>query len=531
MLSFSWINSSLSFLSSRWFYDPSSSSSLSIQNSNSTQIALQNCITRIKLAIQQVKLELLNEQVSKLNCPIAVDFPKNPVVTNCGHIFDRANIQQWKDLGKPCALCRRRLTQFTPVPSLKGFIEDLLPDPVVTCSNFTSLNKPLATQCFKMAKNRIDENDYEGGLGFLTQALRYTNLSDDYAIIPEIYNQLGSPEKALLSRLFLSLYQLQEGKIQEAIETLKLCDSKDVNLNPIVVVLTLESCQSSEAVELAMFAALNQTKENDRIFIYKEIIACAPKTFEAYKQLIPLTKDREEQKTLLLQAADLAHNAQQFDLEADFRHKAEASSFVASVISKEEWANAQAICLPPYPQELKDFLDAECTIWPGKKRSETHIVVPLFPEVTFNENEPPIPLTLESLDQLDKSSGGPGYRFFMNQIPKDIPAEKKFHYAVMTCDVIPETRYKPYDEQLDQLPTGYKVPGAFDVARALLWENRRSGKRCLNENPWTFTRCKEVVLGNRLNVGGFESSGLRVDYDFYYDFVHECIGIAGWRDF
>ena len=494
---------------------------------NPKQTAFEQCIARVQLVAQQVKLGILNGRVSKLNCPITADFPKDPVLTNCGHLFDRVAIQQWKDQGKPCALCRTPLTQIIPIHAFREFVEERLPkDPVLTCSNFKGSNQQRAARYLELAKSCIDEKEYEEALEFYSKALQYTNAAADYASIPEIYDRLREPEKATLSRLHLSLYQLQEGKIQEAVKTLEGCRPNILNISPLVVGLKLQSCQSRENIEWAMEEASDQNDPDDSIFIYKQILEAAPDRLDAYQKLIPLTKDPKEKRELLLKAADLAHIAKQFDLEMIFRKEAEIP-LISNVISKKEWAASQTINLPPYPQKLKDFLAEDCTIWPGKKRSETHIVVPLFPQVAINDA--PIPSTLDSLDQLDKSSGGPGYRYLWDQIPKNIPAEKEFHYAVMTNDVIPGSRNKSYDAQLQLIPAGYEMPGVFDAARAILWENRRSGKRCFNDNPWTYTRCKEIIHGYHVVVGGFAPSGLDVNDN--YDDNYDDTGVAGWRKF
>lgn len=488
--------------------------------------AFEQCIARVNSVVQQVQLGVRSGRLSKLNCPITADFPKDPVLTNCGHIFDRIAIQQWKDQNKPCALCRTPLTQITPIHAFREFIEERLPkDPVLTCSNFKGSNQQRAARYLELAKSCIDEKEYAEALEFYSKALQHTNASADYAAIPELYDKLGEPEKATLSRLYLSLYQLQEEKIQEAIKTLECCGSDILNVSPLVVGLKLQFCPSRENVEWAMKEASDQTNPDDTIFIYKQILGLNSDRLDVYQQLIPLTKDPKEKRELLLKAAEIAHAAQQLDLELIFRKEAEIP-VISNVISKKEWAASQTINLPPYPQELKDFLAGDCIIWPGKKRSETHIVVPLFSQVVINDA--PIPLTLDSLDLLDKSSGGPGYKHLWDQIPKNIPAEKEFHYAVMTNDVIPGSRNKPYGAQRQLIPAGYEVPGIFDAARAVLWENRRSGKRCFNDNSWTYTRCKEIIQGYPLVVGGFAPSGLIVDRS---ECRSENVGVAGWRKF
>ncbi|MBF8262707.1 MAG: hypothetical protein HW387_372 [Parachlamydiales bacterium] len=196
-------------------------------------------------------------------------------------------------------------------------------------------------------------------------------------------------------------------------------------------------------------------------------------------------------------------------------------------ISKNEWAAAATMNLPPYPQALIDFLKETCPFSPGNINSDMVIVVPLFPQVDIDGTI--VPLTLKSLDQLDKSSGGTGCRLNSFGTANYIPAEEEFRYAVMTRDVIPGSRNMSYKQQLGLLPPGYEAPRVFDAVRAILWENRRSGNRCFNDNPWTYTRCKEIICGYNLVVGGFAPSGLYVDDSRYYD--DECFGVAGWRKF
>ena len=333
-------------------------------------------------------------------------------------------------------------------------------------------------------------------------------------------HRLGDLEKAALSPLHLSLCQLKEKKIQEAIKTLEVCRPDISSASSLIAGLQLQLCSSPENIERVMKVASEQHNLDDSIFIYSQIIGLAPDRLDAYQQLIPLTKNLKEKGELLVKAAEVAHAASQFDLETIFRKEAEIL-----VISKNGWAAAKTINLPPYPQELEDFLAGDCTIWPGKKRSATHIVVPLFPQLAIDNI--PIPSTLESLDLLDKSAGGPGYRFLCDGIPKNILAEEEFHYAVMTNDVIPGSRNQSYNAQFQLLPAGYEVPGVFDAARAILWENRRSGKWCFKDNPLTYTRCKEVIQDNHLVVGGSAPSGLSINEGDDCEYV----GIAGWRKF
>jgi len=524
----------------------SSSSSLppSIQAADPVRIALDDCITRIEQVIQKVKLGIPSENVDlkKFTCPINWNVPEDPVVTNCGHLYERVAIERVKGEDKPCPLCNTQITILCPNYALKERIQNWQKeDPIPTFSNFEGADKESAVIHLNAAKKFEEKLKYKEAIKCYSEALRYIKSLKVYAAILPLYEKLGEKEKATLGRLYLSLYQIQAGNIPEAIETLKQCKSDTLKLDPLVLGLTLQSRQSHEKIEEDLKLASTQTNTEDKIFIYKQIIAYAPVVLkrkrseetseyaphqlEAYKQLIPLITGTTEKRSLLLQAADLAHKAEQLDLEKSYRSEAE-HPLVSTIISKADWANAKTINLPPYPQALVDFLDGDCTIWSGKKRSQTHIVVPLFPMVDIDGT--PKPSTLDYLDKLDKSSGGPGYRFIWDKIPKDIPAEKEFHWAVLTNDVLPESRSASYENQLKLLPPGYEMPGVFDAARAILWENRHSGKRCFSDNPCTFTRCK-AINDHSLFAGGFDPAvGLAVSID-YYD--NERLGIAGWRKF
>ena len=510
----------------------SSSSSLyspppSVQTAAPALTAWKNCIARINQAIQKVRLGIPSENVNlkKSVCTINQDVPGDPVITNCGHLFDRIAIETWRKTNNKCPTCKTQITILSPNYALKELIEDWQQeDPIPTRSNFKVFNKELAKIHNTSAKKCIDAKEYEEAIKCYREALRYTKSTKVYSAIPQLYEKLGKKDKATLSRLYLSLYQVQEGKTSEAAETLKQCGSDTLKLDPLVVGLTLQSSQSLEKIDEALILASKQTDTEDKVFIYKQIIAYAPDKLEAYKQLIPLITDPIEKRSLRLKAADLANKAGLLELEKSYRSEAEIP-LVSTVITKAGWANAKTINLPPYPQALKDFLNEDDPIF-GGKRKDNHIVVPLFPMVDIDGI--PVPSTLDSLDKLDKSSGGPGCKYIWDKIPKDTPAEKEFHWAVLTNDVLPGSRNKSYEKQLKLLPHGYEMPGVFDAARAILWENRHSGKKCFSYNPWTYIRCKGSVDGLPLAAGGFAPAGLFVGNGYGDD---DGMGVAGWRKF
>lgn len=476
-------SSSCSSLSSS---NSSAYSSLSIGNSvssvNSKQKALEACLGQVDSLIQSVfskiNMKTLEEWLNQNTHTISMQSPLKPVETNCRRIFDKAMTQEFAKNRRP---------------------QDL----VLTCSNFYSSNPQRAAQCFELAGKCIDEGDNEGAVGFFTQALRYSKSSVDYAAVPQFYVQSGALDQALLSRLHLSLYQMQDGRIKFAIETLKLCRSESLDTNTLIstliIVLTLRSSQTPDNVRGAMALALRQKSDVDRIFIYNQIIAYVPTQVEAYTLLSSLVENPEEKRELLIKAANMA-----------------PETAVSSVN------------LPPYPQELKDFLAGECTVWPGNKRSRTHIVVPLFPEVAIKRAM--VPATLDSVDKSDRSTGGKGIINIWKHIPKHNEDRRGFCYGVMTYDVIPGSENKPYAEQETLLPPGYEAPEALHAVRALLWANRQSIEHHFKGvSKHIYTRCKDIVKGRQLAVGSLDHEGLRLTTDFHTS--NKLYGIAGWRTF
>ncbi len=204
------------------------SSTLSLSDSGKydpEKINPQTFIERIRKVLETLKQGISNGNVNlkKITCPILADTPRNPVVTNCGHIYEEAKLAQWRTEKEitPCTICREPITTAFPVHDLRALIEDWQKEePILTLSQFKANNPKRAANYLKIAKSCSDE---EEALGLYAMAFWFTNRSEDYAAVPEFYQQLNQPAKAALSYLHLALYQLQEDKVEEAIQTLEYC--------------------------------------------------------------------------------------------------------------------------------------------------------------------------------------------------------------------------------------------------------------------------------------------------------------------
>jgi hypothetical protein len=181
---------------------------------------------------------------------------------------------------------------------------------------------------------------------------------------------------------------------------------------------------------------------------------------------------------------------------------------------------------PPLPPDIEQILNGPCPIWPGKTLRETHLLV-LIPERVNGQ-----PLTLKLLGELVQKplqGNATKYSHFNIGEYKDPPAPAS-HWALVTRDVLPNSRNKPYAEQqkIPQGYAGYQVPTILDAATAMFMEYIRSGTRLYGDSPWTYTRCQEKHNKDwQLLVGGFSAAGLVVNVKWPDDY--ERYGVGGLR--
>lgn len=127
-------------------------------------------------------------------------------------------------------------------------------------------------------------------------------------------------------------------------------------------------------------------------------------------------------------------------------------------------------------------------------------------------------LTLNSFKDLVKKyfpKNNNGYRVFWDAIANQLgnkPIEESY-WVLMTTDIIPESENKDYDEQQEliknKLP-GYEIPGTLEAVVCILSQYFASNTRLFKDNPWSFTRCSDTVQGSQTLVGGFATTGPRI---------------------
>ena len=167
---------------------------------------------------------------------------------------------------------------------------------------------------------------------------------------------------------------------------------------------------------------------------------------------------------------------------------------------------------PPLPPNIHQILQSPCPFWPGKKVEETHLLV-LIPQTVNGK-----PLTLDYLEQLIQKPLGGGhatkYEYYYKPVKQEHGAKPagQSHWVLMTTDVIPTSKNKPYAQQQELVRkyAHYQVPQTLEATTCILMEQVKEGRRLYPRDPWTYTRCQEQTAGYQNGVGGFGPSGLDV---------------------
>jgi hypothetical protein len=225
------------------------------------------------------------------------------------------------------------------------------------------------------------------------------------------------------------------------------------------------------------------------------------------------------------------------DQEIAQRSNALAVALRAVTFGAQEWEKylGEVGEAPPLPADIDEILDRPCPFWPDQLVRDTHLLV-LIPATVSG-----VPFTLNQLGELIRRPNNGGhstkYRFYGDLVEEQIgeASPPRSYWLLMTRDILPNSRYKTYDAQkslvaayASKLGLPYEMPHALEAATAILLHHVREGERLFGDDPWTFTRCQEVVNGWPVVVGGFSSGGLGVDSS---SLVHDFRGASCLRKF
>lgn len=435
---------------------------------------IQQVINRFKSTISQS-----SQSLKSLDCPITLALPTDPVVTNCGHLFSQAAVQKTPS----CALCTTPITTLTPVHAVRDLIEGWDEDnPVPTFSNFISINKPRASLYLELAAKFVKEEDYTEALEVYEKAFQYIRNSGIYKVIPTLYDNLHDSDKATLSRLYLCLYQLREGKMQLAQQTVK----------------SLETCKS-----------LPDDLQSQIQQIQNEISSIIDSNSSFIRPSIISLREWKEPKLMQLSPPPKL---------TDFLSQ-DSSAWPGKKNSETH------IFFPLFSHiNLDDSLNSS---------------------VSLEDNPATVPFTFETLIKAEIDCKrleygfdfriSEGIQFHESFKRKNLASDQGLRWGVMTKHFIPGTEGRLYSDQVKSLPLGYQPPPTvFDVAQGLIWGQRQLDQRLLEGNRRArdgypipnVTACEDM-----LEIGDVYFKGLYIRDNSNQFLSGQGIGMLGWMEF
>ncbi len=285
---------------------------------------LETCHTYVKDAIADIKSQIATDHPSSKQfiCPISMDVLKDPVITNCGHTFEKENIEEANKKNTACPTCRTKITSLSPNYSLKSALETWeKEDPIPTFSSFQKDNKAIAQAHLSTAQTLIEGEAADEAISSYKKAFQYTKGATDYAPIPKLYQSLQKKPHERLAHLYYALYLLEENNLPAAVTSLESAQSLEsdllasLSINFALIMLYRHTHQEASKISQLIqdtLPLLKKTPSKKGIFFAKEML-CQDLTHTGlYDYLADVTQGITEQRQFLFKGALHALTKQQF---------------------------------------------------------------------------------------------------------------------------------------------------------------------------------------------------------------------------
>ena len=291
-------------------------------------------------------------------------------------------------------------------------------------------------------------------------------------------------------------------------------------------ILKLQSHNEIQALETKRLSKDLYAAQQEIATAHKQVATAHQKIISLEQVVQPLKeKALQEEKRRLVEEQE---RAMQAELERKIIEELSQSWF-----GKAKWEKyfGDVGAQPPLPKDIVEVLQGPCPYWGGKRVEETHMLV-LIPKAVNGRA-----LTLNTLQDLIQNprEGGHAtkYSSYNDVAKKEIgdQSARSSYWALITKEVLPNSRSKTYAEQQALMKGPYAVPGALEIATGILLHHAQTGERLYSDSPNTYTRCQENLSnGYRVVVGSFGSSGLNVFDDHDGSRGGNC-GLGGLRKF
>ena len=339
------------------------------------QTNLKDCLEATSQIIQKYKPKVLLEgrEIEKFSCPITLEIFFEPVMDEHGHTFERSAIETCLQKKNECPISREPIYSLTPNRIVKQTIEEWQQrDPIPNFTLFQKENPTLAKLNLQTAQAYVQEKEYTEALQAYAKAFQYTKKWTDYASLPILFEEMQKKENAILSYLYLALYQLEDEKIPEALHTLEQCEPI-FTTHPQVGLLLIKLYElqnlPEKANQLALRLARTLTHQSPEhaIYLYRHLLIQRPDQLELYSILSKLLKTPEEKAHILLKGACHAMQTRDYKSAERLTHEAMAeteNSFIDQLIALDLLKKQKG------PSAIKEKLLAIAEIFEQKELTE-----------------------------------------------------------------------------------------------------------------------------------------------------------------
>jgi hypothetical protein len=414
-----------------------------------------------------------------LEDPISTDLMNQAVtLIPCGHTLNENIAIQCIARDKLCPLDKKPIDRHIPNYIIRDLVET---------NNQHPIDKPPTQEAynyFQQGKTLFEQKDYEGAIKPLLKALQISSAYEeaqrylDFCLYPAA--KISSRSPALAS--FISLPTPEKNS----------SFSKETYIEQLLRLIDHPHFQKHASLKSSLEALVEELMKQES----EELTSRQKETHTWFQKLIIDNKVSEFVAKKLQQLIPIA---------------AQPPSLPSIACGAAEWKMrfGDVGIEPPLPANIEQILNAPCPIWPDKKVMETHLLT-LIPQ-TVNTRH----LTLKTLEQLVQNplQGNPTAFSYVESGRYQDPPASASHWALVTKDVLPDSRCKSYEQQqcLIQSIPGYEVPKVLDMAIVLFMEYVRNGYRLYSDNPQTYTRCQERhSAGYQVSIGCFSLQGLGI---------------------
>ena len=256
-----------------------------------------------------------------LICPISYEIMETPIVTPCGHTFEKANLLKWiKNGHHTCPTCQTDL-QLDQNPNnwpinyaIKIQIDEWQQQkiepvcPRTLSENPTPLNTAKSNLLLQLAKHYIEQKNYFEAIKQYEEAIKNTDDIEPYAEYVQFLLRANYPLKASKASVYLARCYQKENNLQEAANAYREATQLQPENKDFLEELArhLEKTEEKEEVILRYNTLIEMAKRDGEPFstlskYYKKLIELAPNEldhYEAYRNLLKTNGQKAEAKKI-----------------------------------------------------------------------------------------------------------------------------------------------------------------------------------------------------------------------------------------